>query len=555
MNRLKTLLWLLIAGTSLAAAAPKQTNKAVANIITYKSDGSILGSGYGFFISATGEAVAPYHLFQGAYAADIIDSGGRKYRVSRIVGAQSTRDLVRFTTEGVKKADYLEIAASPALESDPVNQLFYSTDKKSLPRAAKITQASDYAPYKYFETDVPNEARFTGCPLVDAEGRVVAITQPNVAKDAATACAIDARFVNDLRINALSALDTDLRDIRMPKQLPETPQDALTYIYMLGSRDSLLAETAYNDYITAYPDSVEGYTGQGTFYAETGRAEKSAASFAKALTLNHKQDEVHYALSKTILAWLGTPAHPDHTEWTYARAAAEAAAAYTLQPYPLYLYQEARCLFADKQYAEAAEKFDRVCTGDFASRETYFAAAKAHELAGTDSTLVLARMDSAISCIEKPYKTSDAPYFLEHARIATKAGEHRKAVSDYNQYEILLGPSNLTARFYFLREQAELQGRMFQQALDDIRTARHREPEEPLYALEQAVVELRCGLYDEAIASAEALLALVADNADAYKIIGIAKGEQGKPAEARKWLEKAVSLGDETAQEYLQKYQ
>ena len=93
--------------------------------------------------------------------------------------------------------------------------------------------------------------------------------------------------------------------------------------------------------------------------------------------------------------------------------------------------------------------------------------------------------------IPQPCPVRDAQYYLERSQRLVRAGRFRDAVADYNVYEQVIEPRNLNDKFYYLREQAELQGRMYQQALDDIRSAISANPAEPYYALEELLILIR----------------------------------------------------------------
>ena len=140
------------------------------------------------------------------------------------------------------------------------------------------------------------------------------------------------------------------------------------------------------------------------------------------------------------------------------------------------------------------------------------------------------------------------------ANATTAFNELRKAVNDYNVYENTVGPANLGAEFYYLREQAELGSRMYQQALDDIQSAILRTPNDLGLQIEQAIVLLRAGLYKQCVEYCQKLLQMHNDLADIYKIKGIAHGELKQKQQAVACLTKAKELGDDTADSYIQKY-
>lgn len=548
---------------------PKKAYKAVLNVITYKADGSVLRSGYGFYISEDGTGVAPYSLFEDAARAEVFDFAGKRSAVTRILGANSTYDLVTFQTAAEKKCEYFDPAqtATPAVGATLYLRK-YTTDKKDPTAKANVTKADAYGKYKYYHISAENTAPNMGCPLFNEDGALVGIVQPNVEDSATEACAIDARFVPTLSISATSALNSDLRAIHIPKALPSNAKDALTYIYILGNADSTELATALNDFIATFPEKVEGYVQRATFFANHRLYDQCEADFAEALTraeaedATMKADEVHNEFSKIIFQKAVYSPQPPYKDWTLDRALAEAEQAFSLNPSPNYLLQQGRCLFSKKDFQKAYEKFYQICSSPqfdagwspTAQAETWYYAAQSLELAGGDSLQVLAMMDSVINNLPTPLTPATAQYLLERARRLEKAGQYRKAVFDYNQYETVVGPKNLNAYFYFIREQAELKAHMYQQALDDIRTAAILSPEDPNYKIEEALILLQTGLYKEAIAACKKLLQTVPENPDCYKIIGIANGELGNKQEALSALNKAKSLGDPTVDQFLEKY-
>lgn len=548
---------------------PKKAYKAVLNVITYKADGSVLRSGYGFYISEDGTGVAPYSLFEDAARAEVFDFSGKRSAVIRILGANSTYDLVTFQTAAEKKCEYFDPAqtATPAVGATLYLRK-YTTDKKDPTAKANVTKADAYGKYKYYHISAENTAPNMGCPLFNEDGALVGIVQPNVEDSATEACAIDARFVPTLSISATSALNSDLRAIHIPKALPSNAKDALTYIYMLGDADSTELATALDDFIATFPEKVEGYVQRATFFANHRLYDQCEADFAEALTraeaedATMKADEVHNEFSKIIFQKAVYSPQPPYKDWTLDRALAEAEQAFSLNPSPNYLLQQGRCLFSKKDFQKAYEKFYQICSSPqfdagwspTAQAETWYYAAQSLELAGGDSLQVLAMMDSVINNLPTPLTPATAQYLLERARRLEKAGQYRKAVFDYNQYETVVGPKNLNAYFYFIREQAELKAHMYQQALDDIRTAAILSPEDPNYKIEEALILLQTGLYKEAIAACKKLLQTVPENPDCYKIIGIANSELGNKQEALSALNKAKSLGDPTVDQFLEKY-
>lgn len=163
-------------------------------------------------------------------------------------------------------------------------------------------------------------------------------------------------------------------------------------------------------------------------------------------------------------------------------------------------------------------------------------------------------LDSAIARFAKPYDKKVAPYLWERAELLNVAGKYREAVLDYKEYEHVVGFNNLNDNFYYRREQAAVEGKMYQQAIDDINRAIALKPNDYLYNVERASLMVRLGMFEEAIRSANKAIQLNNEGTDAYRIIGIAYGESKQKKLCIENLEKAVELGDEHAQELLDQY-
>lgn len=551
-----------------AETAIKQADsyKALLNVFTYDSADKLIGSGTAAFINERGEVACAYSLFNGASRAEVVDWKGNRYAVYRILGANRDYDLIRFSLTGVKKFEYIPIASTESTEGTDLQLVRYTTNKKTVVPTVSVQKSEAYSDFKYYTISADNVDDNFGTFLVNENGELVGIVQKNVGKDAQTACAIDARFIGRLNITAMSAFSSDLRAVNIQKAIPSDVKDALSYLYMMPQTDTLAVSTAYADFIGAHPDVPDGYMGRASVWTARKRYAEAEADVKHALAQAEAHpndslmsvDNVHYQFSNLMYRALADYADSAATAaqgWTYARALTEAEAAYKAKPLTVYLNQEANCLLAEKNYDGAYRKFLEATKDEaFASSETYYCAARALELAKGDDKEVVALLDSAVSRIPQPINARNAQYYLERSQRLLRIGHYRDAVMDYNEYEKAIGPRNLNAQFYFLRHEAEMEAHMYQQALDDIRTAISSSPQPLPYRLEEAYVLLRVGEFSQAIDAATKLLRDLPENPDCYKIIGISYGELGKKALAQQNLQKAKSLGDDTVDTFIQKY-
>ena len=166
---------------------------------------------------------------------------------------------------------------------------------------------------------------------------------------------------------------------------------------------------------------------------------------------------------------------------------------------------------------------------------------------------MIALLDSALNMFSKPYLKQAAPYLWARANAKFDAKKYRDAVNDMNDYEQLMA-ADVNANFYYIRHQAEVAGRLFQQALNDITQAAKMEPKNTFYLAEKAALEVRVGLYDQAAETANEIKTLEPDNSDGYLFLGLSQCMKGKKKEGLENLQKAKELGYPQADKLIEKY-
>ena len=535
-------------------AKDKITNGALVTVNTFDKANKPFHSGCGFFVSNTGEAVAPYSLFEGAFRAELIDSKGHRWQVTRIQGASDLYDVVKFRTDCTQSDSYT-LAQAPVASGTDVTR-FISNGKKGFATAsAHISETKKYEGITYYTLASKADDATAGTPVFDTKGQVIGIMQKNAEKTPTQSFAADIAVQKYLTTSALSAGETALNKIFIPKQLPSDTTQAASYLYFLtrSSSDSISYLAALSDFKTAYPDVATGYVEQANFYAFSGRYAAADAEYTEAFKRVKNQAEVHYNLARLIYKLNLSHNYKMYSDWNLERALSEVQRAQGLSPLPLYQLLQGDCEFALKQYQQAFDTYQALNQTKFASAETFFYAARSREMLNNDSLQVLALMDSAVARFREPYKSDAAPFILQRAQYRQKYQHFKDAAMDYDTYEKVVGTQNLNDKFFYLKEQVDIAANYYPWALNDIDKALQINPKEYLYVVEKAVVQLRVGNNDEAIYAAEQALKLNPDGADAYKVLGIAYGQQNKKDLSLKNLQKAKELGDPQVDEWIQK--
>lgn len=547
------LLFVALTMSIIATAQPgwvKKATKSVFTLKTFAADGTLLGSANGFFVGNNGECVSSFAPFKGAQKAVIIDAVGKEMAVECILGANETYDVVKFRVAG--KTQPLTSANARQETGTQVWLLPYREIKKVPQGAIRKTETFN-GNYGYYTValQMPDDA--IGTPLMTAEGEVVGLMQPPISGTDTLNYAVSALFADSLSVNGLSINDRALRQTAIKKALPSDESQALLSLYIgASSLDSLGYATLVDDFIHQFPQNHNGYIYKAQIAVHANQYGEADNLMAQALKTTSAADEVYYNYSQLIYQTLLNNASTPYEPWTLDLALQKAQEAYNVNPQPIYQRQQAYVLYAQKKYSDASAVYEQLFSSVLRSPELFYEASRCKQMQ-RDTVAQLALLDSCMAMFSRPYLKEAAPYLLARAQALMDAGRYRNAVTDLNDYEQLMS-AQVNAQFYYLRFQAEVSGRLYQQALNDICKAIEMEPQSDFYYSEKASLEVRVGLYDEAIATANETIRIFPNHSDGYLFLGLAQCLKGQKAEGVKNLQKAKELGDPQAEQLIETY-
>jgi tetratricopeptide (TPR) repeat protein len=528
----------------------KKATKSVFTLKTFDESGALIASSNGFFTGAQGEAVSSFAPFKGAVRAIIIDAQGKELEVTGMMGANEMYDVAKFRVAG--KTQPLTVAAAIAPTGSNAWLLPYREMKKvpsGIVRKAE-TFLNDYA-YYTIAMQAPELA--VSCPLLNDNGEVIGIIQPSASSKDSLSYAVSARFADSLKVNGLSLNDPALRQTRIPIEIPDNINDANLMVYMASGIDSAAYIRLVDEFIRKFPKASDGYTYRAQFAAAHADFAEADRYIQQALKVADKKDEVLFSYARMIYNKNVYQNNVTYDAWTLDKALETTREASRLNPSPAYKQLEANILYASKRYDEAYDIYtDLARNSNLSAAEMWFFASSCKQQQ-KDTLARLALLDSAVSTFSKPYLKEAAPYLWTRAEARMDAGKYREAISDMNEYEQLMA-AEVNARFYYIRHQAEIEGHLYQQALNDIERAITMEPKETVYYAEKASLEIRVGRYDEAMATAKESIAIAPDNSDGYLFLGLAQCLKGNKKEGIPNLQKARELGDPQADGLIEKY-
>lgn len=536
--------------TSLFAqpAAVKKAADAAFTLTTFKADGSILATSNGVCISTDGIAVSPWKPFIGADKAVIVDSKGQKHDVECLLGANEIYDIAKFQVSGKTAAAPLattvsagdEVWLTPILKSG-------NAEKANVTSVEKFMDKYNYAILSSSATDKMN-----GVPVFDKKGQVIGLYNKSGDSQSST----DANYAKDFVLKGLSQNDVTLRQSDIRIGLPNTLEEAVVALMLSSEKPANIHEAIVNEFITKFPQSNDGYYALANIQIAKGEVANADKTMQTAIGKVTAKDEAHYNYARLIYRNAFIPEFEEKAKaigWTLDKALDEVQKAQSAKANDAYRHLQAQITYAKGDYAKAYTDFEALTKTKFNNPELYLEMAQSRQhLGGTDQE-ILDLLNKSIELCDTPYVSTSAPYFYTRGQQLEKMGEYRKAVQDYYTYEYF-NQGRLGAAFYYMREQCEVKGRMWQQALQDILIASQLDPKEALYPTEAGSLLLRLNKVDAAISAAQQAIQLDASQPDAHLILGIAQCESKQKEEGLKNIQKAKELGNTQADTFLQKY-
>ncbi len=551
MKSLLLSLSLLISASVFAQpSAVKNVQKAVFAFITYDKEGKSLGEGHGVFVGSNGEAIAQCKPFIGCHRAVVTDQSGKTYEVTRMLGASEAHNVAHFKIDAKTTPASILSAATPQQGT----KLYCVGTKQSgtINQAAVKSVESFLEKYSYYIIKLTGQEGLGGCPFVTEQGQVIGLLE--ISANSADAYSTDIRYAKSLEPQMLSASDPALLQIHIPMELPSDQEQARILMMMLSGSDSIKYVTAAKDFIKAYPSAVEGYPILASAEAASNNFAAADNTMKEALKNCIDKGVAYFEFSKLIYNKELYQPEPTYSDWNFDKAIEYIKAAQAVDNASLYRNHEAQILFSQKKYAEADEILTSLINAkDVNKAEMYYESARCKQALGNSNEELIVLLDSAISNVDSLSISSAAPYFWMRGQVYDNLKKYRDAVLDYSRYQILM-QNRVNENFYHTRFVAEVNGKMFQQALTDIHNCVILNPNEPMYPQEEAQLAIQVGLLDNAVAAATYCTTIAPDSPTGFTLLALAQAKLGKKEEAKLNFLKAKELGEEKTEELMQKY-
>jgi len=543
------LLCMATLGAMAQPAAVKNIAKSVFTLTAFNKEGDITASSHGVFIDNNGTAISDWSAFDGADHAVVIDANGKKMDVDYIIGANEIYDMAKFHVKGKTVGAPLATASSAA--GSTVYLVSYALKKAETTEAKVKSVESFMEKYSYYILDIDAPDNMMNCPFVNAQGQVVGLMQ--MSKLNYQINATSATYASEFTVTGLTNNEPTLRRTGIPTAIPDEKEQATIALVLAGQvSDSAKYARTIENFIAKYPNEPEGFSTRAQQRANANDFDAATRDMETSIKLSTNKDEAHFDFARLIYQKEVYKSNIPYAAWSLDKAAEEVQKAYSINPQPLYKHLEAQIAYTKGEYEKAYNMFIDLTKTELRNPELFFEAAQCKTMLKASNEERLELLDSAIAMFNKPYGSAAAPYFIAHASVLEDMGEYRKAIADYNQYDtLMLGRHG--ADFYYKREQCEVKGKLYQQALIDIEIAT-RLSQEPLYVAEKASLLLRLNMKKEALETAEYCVAMDPEYPDAYLVKGLAQIQLGDKKNGLETLAKAKELGSDQAEALIEKY-
>ncbi|GAB6960771.1 hypothetical protein JCM15754A_21060 [Prevotella aurantiaca JCM 15754] len=530
------------------SSAVKKAANTTFTLTTFDTKGSILSTTNGVFVSTDGVCVSTWKPFAGAAKAVVIDNNGQKYDVETMLGANEIYDVAKFKVNA-------KTAAAPFASSATANSTAWVVipTKAGEPIKASINKVEKFMDkYNYCVLTTSAPEKNNGAPLLNEQGQIVGIYNSNGNLQSAT----DARYANDFVLVGLSQNDPTLLQSGIRIGLPQQSDEAIIALMLSSNKIESLRTATINEFLQKFPALNNGYTALASLLFSKGNIAEADKVLQQAISKVKEKNEAHYNYGRMIYQGATMASLADKAKaqgWTLDKAMSEANEGYKIKPEPIYKHLQAQITYAKGDFQKAYQEFEALTKTPMKNPELYLEMALCQEnLKGNDDA-ILALLNQSIELCDTPYMDTSSPYFLARANQLEKMGKYRDAMKDLYLYEYL-NQGTLEADFYYMREQIEIKGKLWQQALQDILIATKLNPAEPMYCAEASNLLLRLNKFEEAILAAKQAIALKDDYAEAYLVLGIAQCKNNQKAEGIANIEKAKSLGNPQADTFLNQF-
>lgn len=548
-----SLVYSLIALSVAAQKAPswaKKAAKSVCSLLTYDADGVLKNKGQGVFISDDGVCITDYKLLEDADSVVVITKDGKQYPVHYVAGCDDLYDLAKLKVE-IKNSPFLPFAQAPAAVDEKVYVVLYSDAKNPVLKEATVKLVDNARDGDHYYTlQMPALRMAKSCPVVNAAGELIGLYQYTNNDEEAYACGV--KMAANLSFDAFMFQNVLVSSIKLLKKLPDNENDA--QVAMVMGRPSMDDATylAYLDlYREQFPDSPYSYERMADYCLDKGRTDQAVDEIQDAFSRYQNEDEAYYAMAKFKYAAADSLAGTKG--YSMNDAYEDVKMAIAVKPQPLYYQLRAQIEKALGDYDAALESYDVVLGSNMCSLAAINDYILINEMRGASLSSQVELVDTLRKTYADKLGADSTELLYVKALYLDRSGDYAKALQCLLAYSAAYD-EQMTADFFYYREQVALKARRYQQAMNDINQAMKLVPDNLTYMVEYAGLCIIANDYDKAISILQQCHDRDAANQDINRLLGLALIQVGRNDEACTYLTAAKEAGDIVAERLCEQY-
>ncbi|MCP4220458.1 MAG: tetratricopeptide repeat protein [bacterium] len=301
----------------------KETKNAIVVIHTYDEQGNGRAQGTGFFINAVGHAVSNFHVFKGAYRAEVKTASGT-FPVEKVLAEDAKHDLVLFTVRiKANQYNYIPFEYELPQVGERIMVIGNPLGLESTVSDGIVSARREFGPFgKVIQLTSPISSGSSGSPVLNMKGRVVGVATFQYKKGQNLNFAIPAYRVKELvpgKGKELASVDFEDDGIadgmddsyskglvlyeaerykaaitHFRESIKETSSDASAHYYLgmcylgLGSIDAI---NHFKNAIDINADYIDAYCGMGAIYNKLNQSKEAIDIMEQAVHLSPNHPE------------------------------------------------------------------------------------------------------------------------------------------------------------------------------------------------------------------------------------------------------------------------
>jgi len=278
----------------------KKIQPSVVTVLTYGLDRKPLSQGTGFFINKQGHMITNYHIFKGAYTAEIKVFNGKTYVVRTVVSSNKKMDLIKLSVDIPKQiVQWIEITEDVPSIAERIVVIGSPMGLEQTVSEGIVSAIRDLPNFgNYYQISAPISPGSSGSPVINMEGKVIGIATFQIVDGQNLNFALPSKYIKDtdkmnidVSLQEWNFYNNKIRtkDFKKDKDQNEIQIEARRWFHRGSNYEKLQdyekALWAYTKALEFDPRYISAYNNRGNVWIDIGDFDHSIDDFNKVIKL------------------------------------------------------------------------------------------------------------------------------------------------------------------------------------------------------------------------------------------------------------------------------